>query len=136
MIVSHETLEKLPPYVRPNNGCALVLVGYRIHNEYGLNYSVEYRRVAGQWEYDKFRIEEDGRVIGEWPVGFADHLNGQELIPTTREFWLKDNEGYVSAKARAFNDPIPKIEVYDCCQDEDKNGWSHFCRTCGNPIVF
>lgn len=49
-----------------------------------------YYRDAGIWEVE-FK-EENGKF---YSVSDMEHLNGLELIPITKEEWLKGNEGYV-----------------------------------------
>jgi hypothetical protein len=49
-----------------------------------------YWRDAGEWGVDA--IWKEGKLLA---VSEHKHLDGQEMKPTTKQIYLKDNEGYV-----------------------------------------
>ena len=49
-----------------------------------------YYRDAGCWEVG-FKINKDGRLFA---TSFFEHLNGIELIPISRQKWVKANKDY------------------------------------------
>jgi hypothetical protein len=131
MKVDLETLKKLPPYIKiDGDSCAMRLKGEKYYDEF----YVEYFRDGGLWGFSDFILREDGRVFSVWVEDENDSLNNRELVPTTREEWLKDNEPYGNGEV-AINDPDIKPREIPCCEDESLNGWSSHCRGCGKSLI-
>jgi hypothetical protein len=53
----------------------------------------KYYRHAGNWEVGF--VKSHGKVWINTKDKNLTHLNGLQLIPTTRDVWAKDNEGYI-----------------------------------------
>jgi hypothetical protein len=138
MRVTLEILKTLPKYIQVGEGgCAMRLKGYLVYeSKYTKEFEVEYWRDGGLWGYKTFKIDKHGRIFGFWRGWGLKHLMGKEFFPTTYDFWKEDNGRYVSSETKAFDLDEYLKQPYVCCNDEIKNGWSHFCKTCGEPLVW
>lgn len=82
-------MKSFPRYVRLStySKCALRLMPKK-SNEFRTYY-----RDAGGWDCRATWV--NGKLLITDDAAQLNHLNGSELVPTTKSFWTKDNGGYI-----------------------------------------